>query len=296
MSTPDTLFESEIPALTRIGRGKVRDLYRVDDEHLLLVATDRLSAYDVILPDPVPGKGQVLTEISNFWFAMMADLIPNHLTQRQLDSLIDDDALRRTLNKRAIIARRLKPLPIEAVVRGYLIGSGWRDYQSTGAVCGIALPDGLLQADKLAETIFTPATKAKAGDHDENICFADAVAMIGEQLATQVRDVSIQIYERAAAYALERGIIIADTKFEFGLDNDGTLYIIDEILTPDSSRFWPQTEYKAGGSPPSFDKQFVRDYLDTLDWDKTAPGPKVPADVIRGTSEKYREVLQLLTG
>jgi phosphoribosylaminoimidazole-succinocarboxamide synthase len=295
MSTPDTLFESEIPALTRIGRGKVRDLYSVDDEHLLLVATDRLSAYDVILPDPVPGKGQVLTEISNFWFAMMADLIPNHLTQRRLESIIDDDALRQTLEKRAIIARRLKPLPIEAVVRGYLIGSGWRDYQSTGEVCGIALPDGLLQADRLPETIFTPATKAEAGDHDENISFADAVEMIGEQLATQVRDVSIQIYERAAAYALERGIIIADTKFEFGLDDDGTLTIIDEILTPDSSRFWPQAEYKAGSSPPSFDKQFVRDYLDTLDWDKTAPGPKLPADVIRGTSEKYREALQILT-
>ncbi len=295
MTIAETVFESEIPALSRIGRGKVRDIYSVDDDHLLLVATDRLSAYDVILPDPVPGKGQVLTEISNFWFAMMADLVPNHLTKMRLESVIDDDALRQSLAKRSIIARRLEPLPIEAVVRGYLIGSGWRDYQESGAVCGIALPEGLPQAAKLAETLFTPATKADAGDHDENISFADAAAMIGEQLARQVREISIQIYERAAAYALERGIIIADTKFEFGLDDTGKLYIIDEILTPDSSRFWPVTEYKTGISPPSFDKQFVRDYLDTLDWDKTAPGPKLPADVINGTSEKYREVLEILT-
>lgn len=295
MTIAETVFESEIPALSKIGRGKVRDIYSVDDDHLLLVATDRLSAYDVILPDPVPGKGQVLTEISNFWFAMMADLVPNHLTKMRLESVIDDDALRQSLAKRSIIARRLEPLPIEAVVRGYLIGSGWRDYQESGAVCGIALPEGLPQAAKLAETLFTPATKADAGDHDENISFADAAAMIGEQLARQVREISIQIYERAAAYALERGIIIADTKFEFGLDDTGKLYIIDEILTPDSSRFWPVTEYKTGISPPSFDKQFVRDYLDTLDWDKTAPGPKLPADVINGTSEKYREALEILT-
>lgn len=295
MTIAETVFESEIPALSKIGRGKVRDIYSVDDDHLLLVATDRLSAYDVILPDPVPGKGQVLTEISNFWFAMMADLVPNHLTKMRLESVIDDDALRQSLAKRSIIARRLEPLPIEAVVRGYLIGSGWRDYQESGAVCGIALPEGLPQAAKLAETLFTPATKADAGDHDENISFADAAAMIGEQLARQVREISIQIYERAAAYALERGIIIADTKFEFGLDDTGKLYIIDEILTPDSSRFWPVAEYKTGISPPSFDKQFVRDYLDTLDWDKTAPGPKLPADVINGTSEKYREALEILT-
>lgn len=296
MNTSDPLFDSVIPALTRIGRGKVRDIYSIDDAHLLLVATDRLSAYDVILPNPVPGKGQVLTEISNFWFAMMEDLIPNHLTQLQLESIIDDDALRQTLNNRAIIARRLKPLPIEAVVRGYLIGSGWRDYQQTGKVCGIALPAGLPQAAKLPETLFTPATKAEAGDHDENISFTEAATKIGEQLARQVRDISIQIYERAAAYALQRGIIIADTKFEFGLDDAGKLYIIDEILTPDSSRFWPLAEYKTGISPPSFDKQFVRDYLDTLDWDKTAPGPELPADVVRGTSEKYRQVLEILTG
>ena len=295
MTIPDTLFQSDIPSLPRIGRGKVRDIYSIDDAHLLLVATDRLSAYDVILPDPVPGKGQVLTEISNFWFAMMEDLIPNHLTDLQLESIIEDEALRQTLHGRAIIARRLKPLPIEAVVRGYLIGSGWRDYQETGEVCGITLPAGLPQAAKLPETLFTPATKAEAGDHDENISFAEAGAMIGEQLATQVRDVSIQIYERAAAYALERGIIIADTKFEFGLADNGKLYIIDEILTPDSSRFWPLAEYKTGISPPSFDKQFVRDYLDTLDWEKTAPGPELPAEVIRVTSEKYREALEILT-
>lgn len=295
MTIAETVFESEIPALSRIGRGKVRDIYSIDDDHLLLVATDRLSAYDVILPDPVPGKGQVLTEISNFWFAMMADLVPNHLTKMRLESIIDDDALRQSLAKRSIIARRLKPLPIEAVVRGYLIGSGWRDYQESGAICGIALPEGLPQAAKLAETLFTPATKADAGDHDENISFAAAAAMIGEQLAMQVREISIQIYERAAAYALERGIIIADTKFEFGLDDTGKLYIIDEILTPDSSRFWPLSEYKTGISPPSFDKQFVRDYLDTLDWDKTAPGPELPAEVIQGTSEKYREALEILT-
>jgi len=295
MTHPQTLFESAIPALARIGRGKVRDIYSIDDAHLLLVATDRLSAYDVILPDPVPGKGQVLTEISNFWFAMMEDLIPNHLTDSNLETVIEDEAVRRTLQRRAIVARRLKPLPIEAVVRGYLIGSGWRDYQDTGEVCGIALPAELPQAAKLPETLFTPATKADAGDHDENISFAEAAAMIGEQLAEQVRDVSIQIYERAAAYALERGIIIADTKFEFGLDDNGKLYIIDEILTPDSSRFWPLAEYKTGISPPSFDKQFVRDYLDTLDWDKTAPGPELPADVIRVTSEKYREALDILT-
>ena len=295
MTTPDTLFESAIPELPRIGRGKVRDIYSIDDAHLLLVATDRLSAYDVILPDPVPGKGQVLTEISNFWFAMMEDLIPNHLTNADLESVIEDDAVRQTLQRRAIVARRLKPLPIEAVVRGYLIGSGWRDYEETGEVCGIALPAGLPQAAKLPETLFTPATKAEAGDHDENISFAEAAAMIGEPLATRVRDVSIQIYERAAVYALERGIIIADTKFEFGLDEAGKLYIIDEILTPDSSRFWPLAEYKTGISPPSFDKQFVRDYLDTLDWDKTAPGPELPAEVIRVTSEKYREALEILT-
>lgn len=295
MNTPDALFESTVAGLDRIARGKVRDIYRVDDSHLLIVTTDRLSAYDVVMPDPVPGKGQVLTSISNFWFQMMEDLIPNHLTDRKLSSIIGEDDLLQPLEQRSIVSRRLRPLPIEAVVRGYLIGSGWRDYQETGQVCGIELPAGLEQAAKLPQPLFTPATKAEAGDHDENISFEAVEQLIGADLAAQVRDVSMQIYERAAKYALGRGIIIADTKFEFGLDHDGHLYIIDEILTPDSSRFWPLAGYRTGISPPSFDKQFVRDYLDTLDWDKTAPGPRLPPEVIRQTGDKYREVLQILT-
>jgi phosphoribosylaminoimidazole-succinocarboxamide synthase len=296
MSSSDTLFESSIASLPLIGRGKVRDIYGADEGHLLIVTTDRISAYDVILPNPVPFKGQVLTQISNFWFEMMTDLIPNHLTDRKLDSLIDDGDLCRALEKRAIIVRRLDPLPIEAVVRGYLIGSGWRDYQSTGQICGIDLPRGLDQAAQLPEVLFTPASKAAAGDHDENISFEDVEERIGSDLAKRVRDVSIAIYERAAKYALGRGLIIADTKFEFGLDDERRLYLIDEALTPDSSRFWPLSEYRTGISPPSFDKQFVRDYLDTLDWDRTPPGPSLPADVIRQTSEKYRAAFSLLTG
>ncbi|TDJ35602.1 MAG: phosphoribosylaminoimidazolesuccinocarboxamide synthase [Gammaproteobacteria bacterium] len=295
MSTSDTLFESTVAGLDRIYRGKVRDIYSVDDDHLLIVTTDRLSAYDVVMPDPVPGKGQVLTRISNFWFKMMEDLIPNHLTDRKLNSIIDDNESRQSLEQRAIVTRRLRPLPIEAVVRGYLIGSGWRDYQRTGQVCGIDLPPGLEQAGKLPQTLFTPATKADAGDHDENISFEALQQMIGDDLAEQVRAVSIQIYERAAEYALGRGIIIADTKFEFGQDDQGRLYIIDEILTPDSSRFWPLSDYRTGISPPSFDKQFVRDYLETLDWDKTAPGPRLPPEIIQQTGDKYREVLHILT-
>ncbi len=295
MSTSDTLFESTVAGLDRIYRGKVRDIYSVDDDHLLIVTTDRLSAYDVIMPDPVPGKGQVLTRISNFWFEMMEDLIPNHLTDRKLNSIIDDNESRQPLEQRSIVTRRLRPLPIEAVVRGYLIGSGWRDYQQTGQVCGIDLPPGLEQAGKLPQTLFTPATKADAGDHDENISFETVQQMIGDDLAEQVRAVSIRIYERAAEYALGRGIIIADTKFEFGQDDQGQLYIIDEILTPDSSRFWPLSGYRTGISPPSFDKQFVRDYLDTLDWDKTAPGPRLPPEIIQRTGDKYREVLRILT-
>lgn len=295
MSTSDTLFESTVAGLDRIGRGKVRDIYAIDDDHLLIVTTDRLSAYDVVMPDPVPGKGQVLTRISNFWFEMMADLIPNHLSDRKLNTIIADDELLQPLEQRSIVTRRLRPLPIEAVVRGYLIGSGWSDYQQTGQVCGINLPPGLEQAAKLPQTLFTPASKAAAGDHDENISFAAVQEMIGADLAAQVRGVSIRIYERAAKYALGRGIIIADTKFEFGQDDQGRLYIIDEILTPDSSRFWPSSEYRTGISPPSFDKQFVRDYLDTLDWDKTAPGPRLPPAIIRQTGDKYREALRLLT-
>jgi phosphoribosylaminoimidazole-succinocarboxamide synthase len=295
MNTSDALFESSVAGLDRVGRGKVRDIYSVDDNHLLIVTTDRLSAYDVVMPDPVPGKGQVLTQISNFWFEMMEDLIPNHLTDRKLDSIIAEDAVLQPLEQRSIVTRRLKPLPIEAVVRGYLIGSGWRDYQQTGQLCGIKLPPGLEQAARLPRTLFTPATKADAGDHDENISFETVQRMIGKELAQKVRDVSVRIYERAAEYALGRGIIIADTKFEFGQDEQGQLYIIDEILTPDSSRFWPLSEYRTGISPPSFDKQFVRDYLDTLDWDRTPPGPRLPSEVIQQTGDKYREALRVLT-
>jgi phosphoribosylaminoimidazole-succinocarboxamide synthase len=292
----DPLYESSIPSLPLLARGKVRDIYGLDDNHLLIVTTDRLSAYDVVLPDPVPGKGQVLTEISNFWFARMADIVPNHLTGSTPQSVVKESSLHGMLAGRSIVVRRLRPLPIEAVVRGYLIGSGWRDYQTSGRVCGIDLPAGLEQASRLPNTLFTPATKADAGEHDENIPFDDVVTLLGERLATRVRDLSLRIYERAAAYALERGIIIADTKFEFGLDDEGRLYLIDEVLTPDSSRFWPADGYRTGISPPSFDKQYVRDYLDTLDWNRTAPGPSLPAEVLARTAEKYREALQRMTG
>lgn len=296
MSTSDVLFESSIPELPLLGRGKVRDIYSVDDNHLLIVTTDRLSAYDVVLPDPIPGKGEVLTKISLFWFRMMRDIIDNQLTDLGVDDVVKDPAVRRQLYGRSLVVKRLRPLPIEAVVRGYLIGSGWRDYLESGKVCGIDLPGGMQQAEKLPQTLFTPASKAPSGDHDENISFEAVVDLIGEKLAEHVRDVSIQIYERAAEYALQRGIIIADTKFEFGLDDEGRLHIIDEALTPDSSRFWPVHGYQRGSSPPSFDKQFVRDYLDTLEWDKTAPGPELPAEILRQTGEKYHEALDRMTG
>lgn len=295
MSLAKPLFESSISSLPLIARGKVRDIYEVDDEHILIVTTDRLSAYDVVLPDPVPFKGEVLTQISNFWFDMMSNLVPNHLTDLELNSLFDDANQLRVLEKRAIIVRKLAPLPIEAVVRGYLTGSAWRDYQKTGQTSGIELPPGLEQAAQLPEVLFTPASKADAGDHDENIGFDVVSELIGGELAARVREVSIAIYKRAAEHALQRGIIIADTKFEFGLDGDGQLFIIDEALTPDSSRFWPLAEYRTGVSPPSFDKQFVRDYLDKLDWDKTAPGPSLPAEIVQQTSNKYREAFALLT-
>ena len=295
MNNDDVLFESSIPELPLIGRGKVRDIYSVDEQHLLLVTTDRLSAYDVVMPDPVPGKGEVLTKISLFWFRMMSDIIDNQLTDLTVADVVKDPALREQLQTRALVVKRLKPLPVEAVVRGYLIGSGWKDYQETGRVCGIDLPGGLRQAEKLPETLFTPAYKAEAGAHDENISFDKVVELVGEKLATRVRDISIKIYERAAAYALERGIIIADTKFEFGLDEQGRLYIIDEALTPDSSRFWPVDGYEVGISPPSFDKQFVRDYLETLDWDKTAPGPDLPAEILEQTGQKYQEAYTRMT-
>lgn len=292
----EALFESHIPSLPLLGRGKVRDIYAIDDDHLLIVTTDRLSAYDVVLPDPVPGKGEILTRISNFWFGMMADLVPNHLSELDFAAVLGDSETARALATRSIVARRLNPLPIEAVVRGYLIGSGWRDYQTSGAVCGIEIPPGVAQAGQLNAPLFTPATKASAGDHDENISFGETCELLGETLANRVRELSIEIYRRAAEYARDRGIIIADTKFEFGLDRDGRLYVIDEMLTPDSSRFWPESEYRIGISPPSYDKQFVRDYLDTLDWDKQAPGPSLPDDVIRQTSDKYNEALARLTG
>ena len=295
MNNADVLFESSIPELPLIGRGKVRDIYSVDEQHLLLVTTDRLSAYDVVMPDPVPGKGEILTKISLFWFRMMSDIIDNQLTDLTVADVVKDPGLQQQLRTRALVVKRLKPLPVEAVVRGYLIGSGWKDYQETGQVCGIDLPDGLQQAEKLPNTLFTPAYKAEAGAHDENISFEKVVELVGEKLATRVRDISIEIYERAAAYALERGIIIADTKFEFGLDEQGRLYIIDEALTPDSSRFWPVDGYEVGISPPSYDKQFVRDYLETLDWDKTAPGPDLPAEILEKTAQKYREAYTRMT-
>ncbi len=290
------LFESSIKSLPLLTRGKVRDMYGVDDKHLLIVTSDRLSAFDVILSDPIPDKGAVLNAMANFWFAKLGHIVPNHLTGIAPESVVKGVDELAQVKARAVVVKRLKPLPIEAVVRGYIIGSGWKDYQATGKVCGIALPTGLKQAEKLPEIIFTPATKAEVGDHDENISYEETEKMIGANLAAQVRDVSIRLYKEASDYARERGIIIADTKFEFGLDDAGTLVLIDEILTADSSRFWPADQYQPGSSPPSYDKQFVRDYLETLDWNKKAPAPKLPADVIAKTSEKYREALMRLTG
>ena len=288
------MFQSHIPHLKLLGRGKVRDIYEADDQHLLIVATDRLSAYDVIMPNPIPGKGEILTSLSNFWFDMMSDLIPNHLTKLKINSYINDEKEIKILEKRSVIVRKLKPLPIESVVRGYLIGSGWRDYKENGAICGIKLPKNLNQAQKLPEIIYTPATKAAAGDHDININYKLTESLIGEELAKRVKEVSINIYERAFDYAISRGIIIADTKFEFGLDNEENLYLIDEILTPDSSRFWPKDSYKVGISPPSFDKQYLRDYLDTLSWKKVAPGPDLPGEIIKNTYQKYLEAKKIL--
>lgn len=294
MINQKTLYHSNIPDLQLIGRGKVRDIYNVDKDNLLIVTSDRLSAFDVVLPDPIPTKGIVLTQISNFWFKMMEDIIPNHLTNTQLSTVIHDEKILEELESRSIIVKKLNPLPIEAVVRSYLIGSGWRDYQATGKVCGIDIPENIEQAGKLPETIFTPATKAPSGEHDENISFAETSALIGEELANQVRDISIAIYDRASSYASERGIIIADTKFEFGLDENNKLYVIDEMLTPDSSRFWLKEKYATGISPPSFDKQFVRDYLDTLDWNKKAPGPNLPEHVINKTRDKYQDAYKMI--
>ncbi|HZV54178.1 MAG TPA: phosphoribosylaminoimidazolesuccinocarboxamide synthase [Rhodocyclaceae bacterium] len=288
------LYEASIKSLPLLGRGKVRDNYAVGDDKMLIVTSDRLSAFDVILPDPIPGKGEVLTAVANFWFQKLGNIIPNQLTGIDPETVVAADE-RDQVRGRAIVVKRLRPLPIEAVVRGYLIGSGWKDYQATGKVCGIPLPVGLKMAQQLPEPLFTPSTKAEIGTHDENIDYATVEKTIGPALAAQVRDAAIRLYKQAADYARTRGIIIADTKFEFGLDAADKLYLIDEVLTPDSSRFWPADTYKVGASPASFDKQFVRDYLETLDWNKQAPGPRLPPEILEKTSAKYREALTRLT-
>ncbi|WP_185750151.1 phosphoribosylaminoimidazolesuccinocarboxamide synthase [Stenotrophomonas sp. 278] len=303
---PTTLLQSDLPGLPLRHRGKVRDVFDIPrdrlpagtppGDYLLMVATDRLSAFDVVLPDPIPGKGEMLCQVSNFWFAKTAHLMPNHLTGIDVASVLPEGVDAALYAKRAVVTRKLKPVPVEAIARGYLIGSGWKDYQRTGKVSGIELPDGLRQAEQLPEPIFTPSTKAAVGDHDENIDFDAMVKAVGVDLAERVRDATLRIYKFAADYARERGIILADTKFEFGTDEDGRLYIMDEMLTPDSSRYWPADQYEVGTSPPSYDKQFVRDYLETLDWGKTAPGPNIPADIIERTRAKYAEALQRLAG
>jgi len=294
-NTMSAVYETDLP-LPLLHKGKVRDIYDIDDRHMLIVTSDRLSAFDVVLPQPIPGKGEVLNRVARFWFRRTESLLPNHLADLPLETLITDPGTRARLGDRTMVVKKLKPLPIEAIVRGYIIGSGWKDYQRTGAICGISLPAGMQLADRLPEPIFTPSTKAAVGEHDENIDFSSTVELLGKDLANQVRDMSLRIYTEAAEYALQRGIIIADTKFEFGVDKAGTLHLIDEVLTPDSSRFWPADQYHPGISPPSFDKQFVRDYLETLDWDKTPPGPELPQEIIRKTAEKYREAEQRLTG
>jgi phosphoribosylaminoimidazole-succinocarboxamide synthase len=301
-----TLLEADLPGLPLRHRGKVRDVFDLppgtpgtDAAHgplMLMVATDRLSAFDVVLPDPIPGKGEMLCQVSNFWFGRTAHIVPNHLTGIDVASVLPAGVDPALYAQRSVVTKKLKPVPVEAIARGYLIGSGWKDYQRTGRVSGIALPDGLRQAERLPQPIFTPSTKAAVGDHDENIDFDTMVRTVGADLAEQVRDATLRLYEFAAAYAAERGILLADTKFEFGTDADGRLHVMDEMLTPDSSRYWPADGYRVGTSPPSFDKQFVRDYLETLDWDKTAPGPRLPADVIARTRAKYAEALQRLAG
>ena len=292
----EPVFHSDLQSLDLINRGKVRDIYAVDDGHMLIVATDRLSAFDVVLPNPIPGKGAVLTELSNFWFERTAKLVANHCSTLRLEDVLSDADERHTVAAQAVIVRRLDPLPVEAIVRGYLIGSGWKDYQASGQVSGVQLPEGLRQADRLPNIIFTPSTKADVGDHDENIGFDEMVALVGGDTAARVRDVSLQLYEQAVVYAAARGIIIADTKFEFGLDSNGDVVLIDEVLTPDSSRFWPADEYAPDSSPPSFDKQYVRDYLETTGWDKKPPAPSLPDDIIARTAAKYQEARNRLIG
>ena len=294
MST--AVFETNLENLPLIARGKVRDIYDINEKHMLIVTTDRLSAFDVVLPQPIPEKGAVLTTVSNFWFDKLSHVIPNHFCDLTIDDLDISAEDKKNLASRSVVVKKLRPLPVEAIVRGYLIGSGWKDYQQSGQVCGIDLPDNLQMASKLPNVIFTPSSKAAVGDHDENIDFAKMVSLIGEELANQVREVSIQLYTEASEFALGKGIIIADTKFEFGLDENDQLVLIDEILSPDSSRFWPADSYQEGISPPSFDKQFIRDYLETLDWDKTPPGPMLPEDVLAKSSAKYQEVAKLLLG
>ena len=291
-----TLLESDLPGLALRHRGKVRDVFDLPGDRLLIVATDRLSAFDVVLPDPIPGKGEMLCQISNFWFEKTSGLMPNHLTGIDVAGVLPAGVDASLYAQRAVVTKKLKPVPVEAIARGYLIGSGWKDYQRTGRVSGIALPDGLRQAEQLPQPIFTPSTKAAVGDHDENIDFDTMVRGIGAELAEQVRDATLRLYAFARDHAAERGILLADTKFEFGTDADGRLYVMDEMLTPDSSRYWPADEYEVGTSPPSYDKQFVRDYLETLDWDKTPPGPRLPAEVIERTRAKYAEALQRLAG
>ncbi|MFO1453512.1 MAG: phosphoribosylaminoimidazolesuccinocarboxamide synthase [Lysobacterales bacterium] len=291
-----TLLHSDLPGLNLIHRGKVRDVFDLGDGHLLMVATDRLSAFDVVLPDPIPGKGEMLCQISNFWFDQTRHIIANHLTGIDVTSVLPAGVDAALYAKRAVVTKKLTPVPVECIARGYIIGSGWKDYQRSGAISGIALPAGLQQAQALPEPIFTPSTKAAVGDHDENIDFASAVNLVGRERAEQVRAATLALYTFARDFAAQRGIILADTKFEFGTDADGKLYVMDEVLTPDSSRYWPADQYAIGTSPPSYDKQFVRDYLETLDWGKTAPGPRLPASVIAKTRAKYAEALQKLAG
>ncbi len=290
------MLESDIKSLPLLHRGKVRDLYAVGEDKLLVIQTDRLSAFDVILPDPIQGKGEVLTTVSNFWFDKLQHVIPNHLTGISPESVVKGEAEQAQVRGRAFVTKKLKPLPIEAIVRGFLVGSGWKDYQKTGTVCGIALPAGLKEAEKLPQPVFTPSTKAAVGGHDENISFAQAIELLGEERAFEVRDATLRLYIEAANYAATKGIIIADTKFEFGVDETGKLYLIDEALTPDSSRFWPADQYRVGCNPPSFDKQFVRDWLEASGWNKQAPAPRIPQEVLQKTSHKYREALQRLLG
>jgi phosphoribosylaminoimidazole-succinocarboxamide synthase len=296
MTARAPLYESNLTSLSLMNRGKVRDIYAIDDQHMLIVASDRLSAFDVVLSDPIPDKGRVLTAVSDFWFARTGHIVPNHLCEMSLADALPDAQQRASVEGQATVVRRLKPLPVEAIVRGYIIGSGWKDYQASGEVCGIKLPDGLRQADKLPEAIYTPSTKAEIGEHDENIAFDATVALLGQDMAQRVKELSLKLYTEAADFARQHGIIIADTKFEFGLDADDNIVLIDEVLTPDSSRFWPADTYAPGTSPMSFDKQYVRDYLETLGWDKSPPAPKLPAEIIEKTTQKYQEAERRLVG